>query len=187
MFDIKKIIVDFVKKNDNKQVFDGYVIEPASLMKRFFAFFIDTILLTLFLSIILFSSLKNVAGFNSSLNSNTTVEERENEVKKAIEGISKNKYLILALFFAPVVYNIICLKFWKATIGQKLLKLNVVSESFNLTTRDIINRVCLFIICRANVIILVISYVLALYLTRKFTFYDIFSGTKVIEMKKIGE
>ena len=52
---------------------------------------------------------------------------------------------------------------------------------------DITNRVSLFVICRANIIMLVLSYSIALFMTKHFTFYDIFSGTKVIEMKKIGE
>ena len=188
MFDIKKKILDFVKRNDNKQVFNGYVIVPASLMKRFAAFLLDSIILSLILSVILFfvvNDFKKII-FNTNININFE-EEMEQVVQQIKNTIKKNTSFVAAMFFVPLIYNILCLKFWKATIGQKLLKLVVVSENFDLTTRDIINRVCLFIMCRICTIVLAITYIIALCITKKFTFYDIFSGTKVIEMNKIGE
>lgn len=188
MFDIKKKILDFTERNDNKQVFNGYTIVPASLIKRFGAFLIDSIILSLVLSVILFFVVKDFkkAVFNTDVNMNFEID-MEQETQQMKKAVRKNTSLAVIIFFVPFIYNVLCLKFWKATIGQKLLKLTVVSENFNLTTRDIINRVCLFVIFRAHILILAITYAIALYMTKKFTFYDIFSGTKVIEMNKIGE
>ena len=188
MFDIKKKILDFAERNDNKQVFNGYTIVPASLIKRFGAFLIDSIILSLVLSVILFFVVKDFKKviFNTNVNMNFEMD-MEQETQQMKNAIRKNTSIAVAIFFIPFIYNVLCLKFWKATIGQKLLKLTVVSENFNLTTRDIINRVCLFVIFRAHILVLAITYAIALYMTKKFTFYDIFSGTKVIEMNKIGE
>ncbi len=102
-----------------------------------------------------------------------------------VDVLTKNKGYLYLFFIVPMIYNIGFLMTKKqATLGQQIFNLCVIKkDSKKLDTINIVDRVLVFSLSKMPIIIPFAIIVPVLITKEKTTIYDLFSGTRVIEIK----
>ncbi len=102
-----------------------------------------------------------------------------------IDVLKKNKGYFYLIFIIPMIYNITFLMTKKqATLGQQIFNLCVIKkDSKKLDIVNIIDRILIFSLSKMPFIIPFTIIIPVLITKEKTTIYDLFSGTRVIEIK----
>ena len=117
-------------------------------------------------------------------------DDKKEELKKVvITKIYSNKFCRAIMLFFPLLYHILYLMGRKrATLGQQIFNLVVVKMDGNdLRFGDILSRVFSFSICCGVLFLIPITIIIPLLINKKFTMYDYFTDTCVIELNKKNE
>lgn len=184
---IKSKFTNFLQNNSKTIVINDSKIDIASIKKRFLSHIIDTIIVTLILLVItalFFYFAKNyitIDGINGGIAFKDMTTE---DFEKIASSITNNNLYVILNIFIPICYYIACLASFKATIGQRVYNICVVSEDFSLSIFSIINRVCFFIFFKFSLLFLIFDYGFLFY-NKKFALHDVLSNTKVVEINKV--
>ncbi len=168
---------------DDKNI-NGYKICNANIYKRTAAFLID--LLVILLTVIAFLSF-TLKKYNIDTEAIKQVEQESIKQKEETKALTKKVFNTILL--TTFVYFLISNMYIKSTIGQKILKLRIISvNNNNITNYEIFNKALFtaFIITIMNVYILIIFFVVPLLLTNyKVTLIDMITNTNIIEVKNL--
>ena len=168
---------------DDKNI-NGYKICNANIYKRIVAFLIDLLIISLTVTVFLSFSLKK---YNIDTEAIKQVEQES--VKQEEEAKALVKKVFNTILLTTFLYFFISNIYIKSTIGQKILKLRIISvNNSNITNYEIFNKALFtaFIITIMNIYILIIFFVIPLLLTNyKVTLLDMITNTSIIEIKNL--
>ncbi|MDR2077374.1 MAG: RDD family protein [Rickettsiales bacterium] len=202
-------MADNTKNNTADGKNHSYLVTFASPHRRFLAFLIDSAIIYVVIAAIIFFPNKNdiraiiadaagkkeltmeidsagkISEVKGTIDQAKINSETYSQIKQKLEEkIKQNKTYGYFLSSIPILYNLLCLLVARKTIGQSMLNLMVIAgHDKNLSTMDILSRVCIFAALR-NIFLVPFSIVLPIIFTkRRITAYDYISNTYVIEIR----